>query len=184
MMNKIKGIPGWEGIYAITRDGRVWAYPRVRVRGTSKLHYRGYWRKSTLTSYGYRAITLYPSGSGARSTGAKRFFIHQLVARTYIPEVKGKHFVNHIDGDKQNNRVYNLEWCTYKENTHHAFKKGLRVAPKGEQHGMSKLTEQEVRTMRESYSKGVVKAELARSYGISRGHAAKICNVEIWKHVV
>lgn len=44
---------------------------------------------------------------------------------TFLEKVKGKNYVNHIDGNKENNSAENLEWCTPSENTKHAFKMGL-----------------------------------------------------------
>lgn len=51
--------------------------------------------------------------------------VHRLVAEAFIPAVSGKDYVNHIDGNKHNNDVSNLEWCTASENTSHAIKNGL-----------------------------------------------------------
>ena len=52
----------------------------------------------------------------------KTYYIHRLVAETFIPNKDKKEFVNHIDGNKHNNSVSNLEWCTRQENEVHAFR--------------------------------------------------------------
>lgn len=57
--------------------------------------------------------------------GAKLFKGHRLVCQTFIPEIEGKDTVNHLDGDKKNNNVENLEWTTQKENMKHAWRNGL-----------------------------------------------------------
>lgn len=183
ILTYMKDILGWEGIYAVTEDGRVWAYPRVRVRKGTPLKYSGYWRNKTITRYGYVVTTLYKSKGGSTPKGTK-VFVHRLVAQAYLPKVQGKEFVNHKDGDKQNNHISNLEWCTYKENTIHAFNLGLRKAPKGDGHGMSKMTVKTVGEARQLYKEGNhTKASLGRLYGVSKTTMGKIINGTEWKHV-
>lgn len=75
--------------------------------------------KSFKDSKGYPAVDLYSNGK--RKT--KR--IHRLVAETYLPKIEGLNEINHIDGDKYNPDVTNLEWCNRSSNMLHAFKTGL-----------------------------------------------------------
>ena len=65
---------------------------------------------------GYLYVDLYKNGE------RKRFYIHRLVAKTFIPNPENKPFINHKDGNPRNNNVDNLEWCTPIENVEHASK--------------------------------------------------------------
>ena len=79
---------------------------------------------------GYLTVTLYKNGKGY----AKK--VHRLVTAAFIPNPEGKTEVNHIDGNKTNNRVENLEWATHSENMHHAWETGLCEPLTGENHPM------------------------------------------------
>ena len=64
---------------------------------------------------GYIRVNLYNNGK------KKRYFIHRLVAEAFLPKKQGKDFVNHKDGNKQNNHLDNLEWCNRSENQLHSY---------------------------------------------------------------
>ena len=78
--------------------------------------------KGEITKKGYIRVRL---------TNNNRMLIHVIVAKTFIPNPQNKPQVNHKDGNKQNNCVDNLEWCTQSENMVHALSNKLRIAPKG-----------------------------------------------------
>ena len=71
-------------------------------------------------NFGYSYVSLQINGKSHRRR------VHRLVAKAFIPNPESKTDVNHIDGDKANNRVENLEWCTASENLTHAYQTGLR----------------------------------------------------------
>lgn len=79
---------------------------------------------------GYLCVHLHKNGKGY----AKK--VHRLVTAAFIPNPEGKTEVNHIDGNKTNNRVENLEWATHSENMHHAWETGLCEPLTGENHPM------------------------------------------------
>jgi hypothetical protein len=75
--------------------------------------------KSQIGNHGYKTIKLYSNNN------PKRFLVHRLVALTYLPNTCNKKEVNHINGNKQDNRIENLEWVNPVENTRHAIENNL-----------------------------------------------------------
>ena len=91
---------------------------------------------------------------------------HRLVAEVFIENPENKPFVNHIDGNKQNNSVDNLEWCTQSENTKHAYDSDLQ--PKGLSTYKGKFTSEEREQIKNEWDSGAYsRRQLAKKYGVS-----------------
>ena len=116
MKEEWRPIKGYEGLYEVSNMGRVKSFHSGKEIIIS----------ASNDYAGYKAVTL------AKRTH-KRVRVHRLVAEAFVPNPMNLSVVNHLDGDKKNNNVYNLEWCSAKENANHAIKTGLTnltVAPK------------------------------------------------------
>lgn len=104
-----KDVSGFEGLYQVSNFGRV----RSLKFGKEKMMEGG------ITNKGYLQVTLSLNGR------VKRYQVHRLVADVFISNPNNLPQVNHIDGNKTNNNVENLEWVTAKQNIHHAWNAGL-----------------------------------------------------------
>jgi hypothetical protein len=119
---------------------------------------------------GYKLVGTRPHGRGK---GYKTFRVHREVAIAFIPNPENKPQVNHKDGVKDNNKVDNLEWCTAKENTRHAWETGLAKPLTPEQAPNTKLSDEEIEMIYEKYQKGIDSLRnLCKQAGI--GHATVV----------
>lgn len=109
MQELFRNIEGYEGLYQVSNLGRVRSF---KV-------YKGGKVLTLVQRKGYITVTLCKNGK------SKIYSVHRLVAEAFIPNPDSMREVNHIDGNKLNNDVSNLEWCTHLENMRHAFKSGL-----------------------------------------------------------
>ena len=117
-------------------------------------------------------------GYGRVCIGGKFYFVHRLVAKLYVPNPDGKPQVNHINGDKTDNRAENLEWVTNKENRRHAVKSKLH--PQGEDCPWARLTESDVRYIREHQGEKTIK-EFAEMFDVNRNTIADVIYRRTWK---
>lgn len=118
----------------------------------------------------------------------KSWRVHKFVALAFLGLIPKGLEINHIDGNKQNNRPSNLEYCTRSYNCKHSFDLGLQKPKKGELNGMAKLTEKDVLDIREhakNSGRFYGRKELAEKYGVSEGHIKDIISKRrgVWSHI-
>lgn len=101
-----KIIPGFKENYSVSNFGEVMNHSRNR------------YLKPVPTNLGYLQVTLYADGQ------KKKIFVHRLVACAFLPNPNNYPEINHLDSNRANNRVDNLEWCTHEQNIRHAAKQG------------------------------------------------------------
>jgi len=173
-METWKTITGYEGLYECSSHGRVRALPRVVICKNG--------RAKTLQP---RILTPHFNTNGylwvyLNRDGKKRFwFIHRLVALTFVANPDNKPFVNHKTGVKTDNVASLLEWSTRKENVAHAFATGL-MSHAGEKNSQSKLTLEGVREIRRLFGLGVSRMALAEQFNISYSRIRDVVNNACW----
>ena len=146
------GVPveGYEGRYSVTRDGRVYSHLRSKFL-------------IPRNARGYRTVVLSNREKTIKTQG-----IHRLVAKAFIPNPKKKPHINHIDGDKTNNHVSNLEWVTPSENRRHALETGLAVPGREMAKPNCKLTVDDVLEIRRLHEEGdVTQRAIAKDFDVS-----------------
>lgn len=132
--------------------------------------------KQQIGKTGYYIISIYPNG---RNGKCKCLKIHRLVAEAFIPNLNNYPIINHIDGNKLNNNVENLEWCSYSYNTKHAYDNGLSKPIIGCNNVNSKLSEEDVKWIREHYKpndKEFGSRALARKFNMHHSNISRLVN--------
>ena len=157
-----KDIEGYKGIYEVSSLGRVKSLRRKSVTKDRIINGRK-------DRDGYIMLHLKCTGKKAKQVAA-----HRLVAKAFISNPLNKPEVNHKDGDKLNNKLENLEWCTGEENNMHALKTGLI---------WSKLSKKEVLHIRDIYAnKEMKQIEMAGMFNVSKSTISQIVNNKSRNH--
>lgn len=115
------------------------------------------------------------------NTSKGTYMVHQQVAKAFIKNENNKPFLNHIDANKTNNKVENLEWCTPKENVQHAYKIGTRGI--GEKHTKAKLNEAQVKKIKYELSNKYEQKEIAKMFNVTPSCIFSIIRGRTWTHI-
>ena len=166
MEKKIKGFN-----YTVTNDGKVFSlnYHRMGIKKEIIPFFKNNDKQS------YLRIALH------KNKQSYKFFVHRLVAETFIPNILNKEQINHINAIKSDNKVNNLEWCSAKENAKHRDDNNLQERLKGSQCSWSKLTEEKVLTIRKQIKKGMSNIGIAPIYNVHRRTISDIRNNKTWR---
>ena len=164
-----KPIKEYEGLYEVSNLGRV---KRVG-KSTNKTQADGGLMKLRIEKQGYLRVQL------SKNNYRIKYSVHRLVAITFLPNLKNKPEVNHIDNNRINNEVNNLEWVTQKENQQHSVHQDRHS--RGERHGNSKLTDKAVREIRKSK---LTLSALGKIYGVNLTKIHAVKKYQTWKHIL
>ena len=165
-----RDIKGSEGFYKISIYGRIKSFCKGRVKILVSRFNRG----------GYVRVNLSKNGL------IKTKSLHSLVAKEFHLNPENKPQINHEDGDKENNCVWNLSWSTGSENKRHAFKIGLLPSQKGTNNPRAKLTEEQVSYIRKHYKPYDRKfgaRALARKFNVCSQVVYDIAHYKTYKNI-
>jgi hypothetical protein len=179
----MKDVLNYEGIYAISEDGKVFAYDK-KVKVGNNGGYRdqhGFFLKFYKTTKKTDHSCVYLAKEGRK----KRFFIHRLIATAFIENPHNHPFVNHKDGNASNNSIENLEWCTAKQNSKHAYDMGFLKMPNqsGANNSNAKLSNDEVIAIRGHYEIEKNISNVAKKFNIKKSTAWTICTRKSWTNI-
>jgi len=160
---KMKKVTDGEGLYSITNQGRLWS------------HRRNIFMKCAINSGGYYQHSLALKN---KCRNKKRC---RLIMEAFVPNPKNKKSINHINGDKTDDNINNLEWATLSENVQHAYNVGLHKITEKKRNAArtigkrkyrivrERLGKQKAQEIRSLYRKGdLLQKEIAMIYGVSR----------------
>jgi hypothetical protein len=165
-----RDIFGWEGFYQISNFGRLKSLKRPFVPKDRVL-------KACVDVYGYSFACLFKNQK--RLACPK---IHRLVLEAFVGQKPEGTECRHIDGNKSNNRLENLEWATHAINELDKYKHGTIMY--GSKNGYAKLIEKDVRKIRKLWSTGkYTQCELADKFGVRQFCIWSIIHRKSWKHV-
>lgn len=179
MKEEWKDIFGYEQLYQISNFGNVYSIGGIVYylpRGGKRISKSCYLSTRPFDD-GYCRVSLKKEGK------QRMFLIHRLVAIHFIHNPINKPQVNHIDGNKSNNKYWNLEWSTKLENQTHAIKTGLQDFV-GENSPLCILSEKQVLEIRSKHiPRSYSESMLAKEYKTTRSNINNILSRRTWTHI-
>jgi len=156
-----KPVIGYEGSYHVSSHGEIRSLLTDRIL------------KPGIQSRGYQTVLLY---DGSKPKRPRSKTVHSIVAEAFIGERPDKMTINHIDGNKSNNRLENIEYCSMRDNALHAIANGLTTPPRSQ---TAKLDGNQVKLIRDIYAakppRGT-QACLARVFGVTTNTIRNVAN--------
>lgn len=173
----IKGIAGDK--YWVSACGKVKREEGVVSFGIRKRKIGGVILSPKVDQGGYEEVGL---SFEQKSTYVR---IHRLVAMAWIGDIPKEMCVNHIDGNKRNNNLSNLEIVTYSENSKHAYRMGFVAlnAKRGTENHLSKINEKDVLKIREIHKETKAISSIAKQFGIGKSQVQRIVKKQSWAHI-
>jgi len=156
--------------YYVTENGEVYRLWKI---GFKKL-------KIYFNNDGYAQISIAQFGL------KKTYLVHRIVGELFIENPNNLPEINHHDGDKKNNNISNLYWCTRAENIRHSFDTGLNKGKKGQSNNNSKLSEQDIIWIKQNhipFNKKFGSRALSKKFNVCQGHISRIINNKGWNHL-
>jgi hypothetical protein len=172
----IEELPGFEQYkgYAVDMDGNIWSCKGYRDR------YLNIWklRKLSISTTGYYKVDL-----TLLSKSKLTIKLHRLIAIAFIPNPNNYPQINHIDANKVNNEISNLEWCTCKQNIYHSIEMNLRDTAKGERVKGAKLKDHQVIEVFSMKANGLLNKEIAELFYVKEWVIRDIIARDTYSHV-
>ena len=172
VQEKWQPCPGYEESYQVSNLGKVRSIDRFHFKRRGRI--KGKTLIQNLNKKGYPEVKLWKNNKQeARNP-------HRLVALAFIPNPNNLPQVNHIDGDKLNNHVSNLEWISNSDNMRHAYKLGLKCS-KGENNSNCKITDIQVTQIKLIYNTGKSSKYISEELNVKLHIVRQIISGKSWK---
>ena len=179
MKEEWKDIIGYEGLYQVSNLGRVKSINRVVYYNDGrKFNYSSKILKVNINKRNYNNNIVHLYKNGIR----KAIPVHRLVATSFIVNNDNLPEVNHIDGNRNNNKVENLEWSSRKDNMKHAFDNGL-INNIGINHGNNIYAESQIIEVKKLLLLKLPHKQIEEITGVKKGTIEQISRNKQWKHI-